>query len=336
MKELCWSETTRALKLPMPRIWSERTWLKQARLWNITNLEDKLSQDQAMNALSLIAINGTSIMAMRSGKAKYWTTLKLNSSATVKISTMTWFTQSTGSKNGDAHDPSVWEQNSPSTNSTWSNHCQTPQFTLLSIHLPTCCKAIWTVPNSVFWESDMKISLTISGISFCWVRSTHQKRSLNTSWTRSENPSCIGTQWIWDAQPRTWSKTTWRCPCSIMSPFGTILSSGHKPITVTDTFKFKEKKCPNQRVISSPWLMPFNNMVPIQADLLVLWLETQLTTQTSLKKTPTPLFSNFQHSKCLWTNVLNKKDQWEEKMSKAHMALSTKFSRLRWKNRLWK
>lgn len=46
-------------------------------------------------------------------------------------------------------------------------------------------------------------------------------------------------------------------------------------------------------------------------------------------------FFNCQHSKCLWTNALKQKDQWEENNNKVHIHSLMKYSKLKCKNQSW-
>lgn len=155
-----------------------------------------------MNVSWLTASNGTSTMDTSNGKKRYWTTLRLNSSATARLCTMTWFTRSTGWRNGAAQGHSAWALNCHSTNSTWSSPFQTPPSTSLTTLSLTCSKVTWMALRSVFWESDMRILPTTFGTMFCWARTTPPRESLSIKSIRSESPSCTGIQWTWDAQPR--------------------------------------------------------------------------------------------------------------------------------------
>lgn len=141
MKELWLLETTREWRSVMPRTWFERIWLKQAKHWSITNQEDWLFLDQVKNVLLLIANNGILTMVMKNGKRKSSAMLKLNLSAIVKHSTMTWFLPLTGWNNGVVQDHLGWEPNCLLINSTWLSLCLTQQFTSLSILSPIYCKA---------------------------------------------------------------------------------------------------------------------------------------------------------------------------------------------------
>lgn len=207
MKELCWLETIKDLKLQMLKIWSENNWLIVTKLLNILSPEDKLFQDLEMNALLLTANNGTLTTVIKNGEIKSWTTLKLNLNATVKLSIMISFIPSTGLKNGAAPDHLVWEQNFHSINNIWSNLSLTQLFILLSTQLLICSKETLMVLNSVFWVSDMKILPQTSGTMFFWENNTLLKRYLNSNWTNWDNHSFTGILWIWDVLPRILSKT---------------------------------------------------------------------------------------------------------------------------------
>lgn len=306
------------------------------QLLNIMNLEDKLSQDQEINVLFLIVINGTLIMVMSNGKRKFLIMYKHNSNATVKSFIMIWFIQLTGWNNGVAQDHSVWVHNCLSINNIWLNHCLIQQYILLFIHLPICCKEIWMVLKLVFWVLDMKILPQISGISYCWVNSIPLKRYLNINWIKLDNHFCIGILWIWDALLRIWLKITWLWHCTITLQSGMILNFGHKLIIVTVTFLFKDKKCQNQLVILSLWLTQSHNMVLIQQDLHALWLAILLMTQISQNKMLTQQSFSFQHSKCLWINAFNKKIKCERNNKIVLIYILMKFSNLKCKNKLWK
>lgn len=202
MKELCWLETTKDLKLQMLKIWSENNWSIVTKLLNILSQEDKSFQDLEMNVLLLTANNGTSTMDIKNGEIKSWTTLKLNLNATVKLSIMISFIPSIGLKSGDAPDLLVWEQNFHSTKNIWSNLSLTQQFISLSTQSLTYSKETLMVLNSVFWVSDMKILPQTSGTMFFWENNTLLKRYLNSNWTNWDNPSFTGILWIWDVLPR--------------------------------------------------------------------------------------------------------------------------------------
>jgi len=191
----------------MLKIWSENNWSIVLKLLNILSQEDKLFQDLGMNVSLLIVNNGTSTMDMKNGEAKSWTTLKLNLNVTVKLSIMTSFIQLTGLKNGAAPDHLVWVLNFHLINNIWSSLFLIQPSILLSTQLLTCSKEILMVQKLVFWESDMKILLQISGIMFFWANNTLQREYLNLSWTSWDNPSFIGILWIWDVLLRILSKT---------------------------------------------------------------------------------------------------------------------------------
>ena len=122
-------------------------------------------------------------MQMNNGKKEYLTMWRRTSSAIAKLSTTSWFTQSTGSKNGVVLVPLVKVLDYPLTSNMSLNHFLTVLSTSLSILLLTCFKVIFGELSLEFSESGQKILPMTSGVIFSWEKSIQVTKYLNTNWT---------------------------------------------------------------------------------------------------------------------------------------------------------